>query len=40
MYYADHPPAHFHVLYGEHEAVVKIDTLGWFAAVSRAVRSA
>lgn len=26
-YYADHRPAHFHVFYQEHEAVMDIDTL-------------
>ena len=27
MYYSDHAPAHFHARYGEHEALVAIDTL-------------
>ncbi len=27
MYYDDHPPPHFHAIYGEHEAKVAIDTL-------------
>lgn len=27
MYYDDHPPAHFHVQYGEHQAKIQIDTL-------------
>jgi hypothetical protein len=27
MYFNDHAPAHFHARYGEHEAVVVIDTL-------------
>jgi hypothetical protein len=26
MYYRDHPPPHFHAIYGEHEAVVNIAT--------------
>jgi hypothetical protein len=26
MYVVDHPPAHFHAIYGEHEANVAIDT--------------
>lgn len=26
MYYGDHPPKHFHVIYNEYEAVVNIDT--------------
>lgn len=25
MYFADHPPPHFHVIYGEHEAKVRIS---------------
>ena len=27
MYYGDHPPPHFHARYGDHEAVVGIDSL-------------
>lgn len=27
MYFGDHPPPHFHAEYGEHEAVVGIETL-------------
>lgn len=27
MYFDDHSPPHFHALYGEHEAVFRIDTL-------------
>lgn len=27
MNYGDHPPAHFHVRYGEHRALVSIDGL-------------
>lgn len=27
MYYNDHTPAHFHALYAEHEAEIRIDTL-------------
>ncbi|MGA3065679.1 MAG: DUF4160 domain-containing protein [Tepidisphaeraceae bacterium] len=27
MYYDDHAPPHFHAYYGEHAAVVEIDTL-------------
>jgi Domain of unknown function (DUF4160) len=27
MYYEDHPPPHFHVYYGEHSAVIEIETL-------------
>lgn len=26
MYYRDHPPPHFHAIYGEHEAVFEIAT--------------
>ena len=26
MYYNDHAPAHFHAKYGDHEAVIAIDT--------------
>ena len=26
MYYRDHPPPHFHAIYGEHEATVNIET--------------
>jgi hypothetical protein len=27
MFYNDHDPPHFHTVYGEHEALVKIETL-------------
>jgi hypothetical protein len=27
FYYSDHEPAHFHAAYGEHEALIEIDTL-------------
>ena len=27
MYYDDHPPPHFHAVYGEHEAKIGIETL-------------
>jgi hypothetical protein len=27
MFYNDHVPAHFHAEYGEHEALMEIDTL-------------
>ncbi len=27
LYYADHPPPHFHVLYGESRATIDIETL-------------
>jgi hypothetical protein len=26
MYYRDHPPPHFHAIYGEHEATIAIET--------------
>lgn len=26
MYYSDHRPLHFHVRYGDHEAMIQIDT--------------
>lgn len=27
MFYSDHEPAHFHAVYGEHEALIAIDSL-------------
>ncbi|MEP7354410.1 MAG: DUF4160 domain-containing protein [Acidobacteriota bacterium] len=30
MYYDDHPPPHFHAIYGEHEAKIVIETLELF----------
>jgi hypothetical protein len=27
MYYDDHNPPHFHAYYGDHEAIIAIDTL-------------
>jgi hypothetical protein len=27
MFYSDHQPAHFHAVYGEHEALIEIETL-------------
>jgi hypothetical protein len=26
MFWADHPPPHFHAIYGDHEALVNIQT--------------
>jgi hypothetical protein len=26
FYYRDHPPGHFHAIYGEHEALIEIET--------------
>ncbi len=31
IYYNDHPPAHFHAVYGEYEALIDIDTLALLA---------
>jgi hypothetical protein len=31
MYRPDHPPAHFHARYGEHEAKIDLSTLGVLA---------
>ncbi|MGH7949946.1 MAG: DUF4160 domain-containing protein [Candidatus Binataceae bacterium] len=30
MFYSDHEPAHFHAIYGEHEALIEIETLAVF----------
>ena len=30
MFFNDHQPPHFHALYGEHEALIEIDTLAVF----------
>ena len=30
MFYADHEPAHFHAIYGEHEALIEIESLAVF----------
>ena len=27
MYFNDHPPPHFHAIYGEYEAVIAIESL-------------
>ncbi|MFQ6058960.1 MAG: DUF4160 domain-containing protein [Anaerolineae bacterium] len=27
MYYRDHPPSHFHAIYGQYEAVIGIDPI-------------
>ncbi len=26
LYYRDHPPIHFHAIYGEHEALIEIES--------------
>ena len=31
MYFGDHHPPHFHAEYGEHEAIVAVDTLAVIA---------
>jgi hypothetical protein len=31
FYYNDHKPPHFHAVYGEHEALITIDTLSVYA---------
>jgi hypothetical protein len=31
MFYADHPPPHFHAVYGEHEALITIANAEVFA---------
>lgn len=31
MYFGDHPPPHFHAEYGEHEAIVGIETFAVIA---------
>ncbi len=33
MYYDDHPPAHFHVRYGDQRAVISIEPLGIMAGI-------
>lgn len=30
MFYSDHEPAHFHAIYGEHEALIEVETLSLF----------
>ena len=30
MYFNDHAPAHFHAVYGSHEALIEIDTLALY----------
>ena len=39
MFYSDHEPAHFHVIYGEYEALMEIETLTVCVDRYRAVRS-
>ena len=31
MFYNDHPPPHFHAEYGEHEALIEIESLAVYA---------
>lgn len=26
LYYRDHPPRHFHAIYGEHEALIEMES--------------
>ncbi|MDX1812738.1 MAG: DUF4160 domain-containing protein [Gammaproteobacteria bacterium] len=33
MYYRDHGPPHFHAIYGEYEALLKLDDLVVFCRV-------
>ena len=35
MYFGDHPPPHFHAIYGGHKAVVDIETLALFSHCAR-----
>jgi len=30
MFDSDHEPAHFHAIYGEHEALIEVETLSLF----------
>ena len=30
IFFNDHAPAHFHAVYGEHEALIEIETLAVF----------
>lgn len=30
MFYSDHEPPHFHAIYGEHEALIEVETLSLF----------
>ena len=39
MYWDDHPPPHFHALYGEHEAQYNIATLDTIQRITAAPRS-
>jgi hypothetical protein len=39
MYWDDHPPPHFHALYGEHEAQYNIATLDTIQRIAAAPRS-
>jgi len=38
FYYREHPPTHFHAIYGEHEALIEIETgdvyQGWLPATA------
>jgi hypothetical protein len=32
FYYRDHPPHHFHAIYGEHEALIEIESAPFTSA--------
>jgi hypothetical protein len=35
FYYRDHPPTHFHAIYGDFEALIEIETVQFTKAVCR-----
>lgn len=39
MYWADHPPPHFHAEYGSDQAQIRIDPVGVLALSRRALSS-
>jgi len=39
MYFSDHDPAHFHAIYAEHEALVRIDDGSYIAGTLPATAS-
>ena len=40
IFFGDHPPPHFHAVYGEHSAKIDIDTLASLKVDYRQERSA
>jgi hypothetical protein len=38
MFFSDHPPAHFHAIYGEFQATIEIEELRVLRASFRVVR--